>query len=77
MGQVKFGNVGTDQRLDMTVIGPAVNEVTRYESMTKELNAPILTSEDFKQSYYGDLKAFGTHDLKGVATAKQVFGVII
>jgi len=77
VGQVKFGNVGTDQRLDMTVIGPAVNEVTRYESMTKELNAPILTSEDFKQSYYGDLKAFGTHDLKGVATAKQVFGVII
>ncbi|MBL4768740.1 MAG: adenylate/guanylate cyclase domain-containing protein [Rhodobacteraceae bacterium] len=75
VGQVMYGNVGTEQRLDMTVTGPAVNEVTRYEMLTKELQSAILMSADFKDSYHGKLQSFGHQELKGLPTPKEVFGL--
>ena len=75
VGQVMFGNVGTEDRLDMTVTGPAVNEVTRYETLTKALETPILTSAKFKTHYNGALRSFGAHELKGVTGSMEVFGL--
>lgn len=75
VGQVMLGNVGTEDRLDMTVTGPAVNEVTRYEALTKDLGKPILTSTKFKMCYSGPLQSFGLQELKGVACSKEVFGL--
>lgn len=75
VGRVMFGNVGTEQRLDMTVTGPAVNEVTRYEALTKELNSPVLTSAEFKECFHGKLHSFGLKELKGLSIQKEVFGL--
>ena len=46
-GEVLYGNVGAADRLDFTVIGPAVNEVVRMEKLCEPLNRQILFSSRF------------------------------
>ncbi len=44
---VMYGNVGTDERMDFTVIGRAVNEAARLQGLTKQLGHPVLASASF------------------------------
>ena len=44
IGEVLYGNIGTKNRLDFTVMGPAVNLTSRLESMCKSLNAQLTVS---------------------------------
>jgi adenylate cyclase len=46
IGEVLYGNVGAVDRLDFTVIGPAVNEVARIESFCEPLGRSVLVSAD-------------------------------
>ena len=46
LGEVLYGNVGAVDRLDFTVIGPAVNEVARIETLCEPLNRRVLLSAD-------------------------------
>src|SRR5690606_35140934 len=41
-GEVFFGNIGSTDRLDFTVIGPAVNEAVRAEALCKELGVSVI-----------------------------------
>ncbi|MCQ0988738.1 adenylate/guanylate cyclase domain-containing protein [Jiella marina] len=72
-GQVMYGNVGTDVRLDFTTIGPAVNHVTRLEKLCKDLDTPLLISESFEGHHEGALVSLGTHSLPGTNQHIEVF----
>ncbi len=73
VGPVMFGNVGTEDRLDFTVIGPAVNRAARLESLTKELGVPVLASAEFNAVCQQPLKSLGQHPLRGVPQPVEVF----
>jgi adenylate cyclase len=75
-GEVTYGNVGTADRLDFTVIGPAVNEVTRIEALCKELGFHLLISDSFVRAapaLQPQLRSLGHHRLRGVREAREVF----
>ncbi|MCZ6863702.1 MAG: adenylate/guanylate cyclase domain-containing protein [Alphaproteobacteria bacterium] len=74
-GDLTYGNIGTTKRLDFTVIGSAVNEVARIESLTKTLNRQILISSDFSESVPDTLESLGHHTLRGVTGEREIFGI--
>jgi adenylate cyclase len=73
VGPVTFGNIGTEDRLDFTVIGPAVNRAARLESLTKQLGVPVLASAEFNAACTVPLRSLGRHALRGVPDPVEVF----
>jgi adenylate cyclase len=78
LGDVHYGNVGTDERMDFTVIGPAVNEPARFEALCGPLNRRVLASAAFTGAAGGErhrLESLGRHLLRGVSEAQELFGI--
>ncbi|MBT3558870.1 MAG: DUF427 domain-containing protein [Rhodospirillales bacterium] len=74
VGHVTYGNIGTEDRLEFTVIGSAANEAARIESMSKELGRNVIVSQAFEQTYGGDdLISLGEHNLRGVSEAQTIY----
>ena len=73
VGDVFYGNVGSKDRLDFTVIGPAVNLVTRIESLCKPLGRRLLASARFASPCGSQLVSIGRHPLKGIPEPQEIF----
>ncbi len=76
-GEVFFGNVGGEERLDFTVIGRAVNETSRVESLCKPLGQELLITEPVREALSGELQtslnAMGEHALRGVGKPVAIY----
>ena len=73
IGNLMYGNIGTLGRLDFTVIGSAVNEASRIESMCKTLGQTILFSAEFARHFPARLVSLGEHSLRGVSARQELF----
>jgi adenylate cyclase len=77
IGEVLYGNVGAVDRLDFTVIGQAVNEVARIETLCEPLGHRILVSAELAAAV-GDshrLKPLGSHRLRGVSEPRAIYAL--
>jgi adenylate cyclase len=77
-GTVLYGNIGSGDRLDFTVIGPAVNEVARIEQMCRSLEQPVVVSAAFAEACGADrdkLVALGRYALRGVGRAQALYTI--
>jgi adenylate cyclase len=76
VGEVLYGNIGAADRLDFTVIGPAVNEVARIEALCEPIGRPVLISAEFAAALEdadARLESLGHHRLRGVREPKEIF----
>lgn len=76
VGEVMYGNIGTPDRLEFSVIGSSANEAARIEDMTKELNVPIVVSDKFRQLHGGNWQSLGMHKLKGFVHDRELFTLL-
>jgi adenylate cyclase len=77
VGDVFYGNIGSRDRLDFTIIGPAVNEVSRILAMNRSVEQDLLLSADFAYAAGPEVRrrlvSVGRYALRGVAQPLELF----
>lgn len=74
VGPVVYGNIGSLDRLDFTVVGPTVNYVSRLETAAKLLDKPAICSADVARSLPRDqIRDLGAHTLKGFSDPQTLY----
>jgi adenylate cyclase len=77
VGEVFYGNIGSEDRLDFTVVGPAVNEVSRIASMCRSVDRELLASADFRAGLDAAgrnyLVSTGRFALRGIGRAQDLY----
>jgi adenylate cyclase len=77
LGDVFYGNIGASERLDFTVVGPAVNEASRIQALCRPLERNVLISSTFQATAGGNcgLESLGFHAIRGVREPQELFGL--
>ena len=77
VGEVFYGNIGSEDRLDFTVVGPAVNEVSRIASMCRSVERELLMSSAFRSGLDAAgrnyLVSTGRFALRGISRAQELY----
>jgi adenylate cyclase len=76
VGEVFYGNIGSADRLDFTVVGPAVNEVSRIAAMCRSVDQEILLSAAFAGAAGAArerLVSIGRYALRGIGRPQELF----
>jgi adenylate cyclase len=77
IGEVFYGNIGSEDRLDFTVVGPAVNEVSRIASMCNSVDRELLISSAFGKGLDAEgrkyLVSTGRFALRGISRAQDLY----
>lgn len=80
VGDVLFGNVGAIDRLDFTMIGPAVNEVSRIEALCALLGHRVLVSAELTAAADlgpNRLIPLGRHFLRGLPEKREIYALLL
>lgn len=75
-GDVLYGNIGGQNRLDFTVIGPAVNTTARLSSMCAHVDQPVVISARVARPQLAsqpDLVSLGQYRMRGVSDRIELF----
>jgi adenylate cyclase len=72
-GEAAYGNVGSGQRLDFTVIGRDVNLASRIATLNKQLGEPLLMSKAFVEHLWGNPHPLGAHRVDGFDEMVEVY----
>ncbi len=75
-GKVSYGNIGSEGRLDFTVLGGAVNVASRVEGLTKSTGDQVLATDSVAEHAPDLFAARGLHHVRGLATPIQIFGLL-
>jgi adenylate cyclase len=77
IGEVFYGNIGSQDRLDFTVVGPAVNEVSRIAALCRSVERDVLVSSAFfaaaSTAEQECLVSVGRYALRGVNRPQELF----
>ena len=77
VGEVFYGNVGSDERLDFTVVGPAVNETSRVVALCRSVDRNVLMTAEFiaatPAAARSRIVSVGRYALRGVRKAQELF----
>jgi adenylate cyclase len=72
-GTVSYGNIGSGDRLDFTVIGPDVNLTSRIERLCRELDRHLIMSEAFADALDRPIWELGAFELRGFSKMQRLF----
>jgi len=75
LGRVLYGNIGTPERLEFSVIGAAANEAARIEGLCKETGQDVVVSQTVMAALGQALPSLGRFPLRGVADAVEVYAL--
>jgi adenylate cyclase len=76
VGPVMYGNIGSPTRLDLTVVGPAVNIVSRLEGIAKASGETVVCSETFASALPATFtRTLGRFEFKGLDGEHEVFAM--
>jgi adenylate cyclase len=72
-GEAAYGNVGSGQRLDFTVVGRDVNLTSRIAGLNKILGEPLLLSRAFVEHLWADPRSLGLFELDGLDGSFEIY----
>ncbi|MFA3920304.1 adenylate/guanylate cyclase domain-containing protein [Ruegeria hyattellae] len=77
-GEILYGNIGAENRLDFTVIGPAVNLTARLSGMHRAVGQDVIVSNVIRRAAgrtEHDLVSLGRYMLRGVSEPQELFTI--
>jgi adenylate cyclase len=77
IGPVTYGNIGSADRLDFTVVGPTVNLISRLEAVAKSIKQIAVCSREVAMFFPADtVRSLGSFVLQGIPNEQTIFGLV-